>query len=78
VIPPAKTGRERSSKIAVMNTAHTKRGIRSIRSPSIRILMTVVIKFNAPKIEETPARWREKIARSTDGPAWAKLADSGG
>jgi len=30
---------------------------------------TVVIKFTAPKIEETPARWREKILKSTDAPA---------
>lgn len=32
----------------------------------------------APRIDEAPARWREKIARSTDGPAWAILWDSGG
>ena len=38
----------------------------------------VVIKFSAPKIEDMPARCREKIARSTEGPAWAKLADNGG
>lgn len=42
------------------------------------MLMTVVIKFNAPRIDETPARCREKIARSTDGPAWARLPDKGG
>jgi hypothetical protein len=30
---------------------------------------TVVIKLIAPKIDEAPARCREKIARSTDGPA---------
>jgi len=29
----------------------------------------VVIKFTAPKIDEAPAKWREKIAMSTDGPA---------
>lgn len=37
-----------------------------------------MIKFKAPKIDETPARCREKIARSTDGPAWAILPDRGG
>lgn len=40
--------------------------------------MTVVIKFNEPKIDDAPARWREKIARSTDGPEWAKFAANGG
>lgn len=56
VIPPARTGNESKSRIAVINTAHTNRGIRSIRSPSIRMLITVVIKLSAPKIDETPAR----------------------
>lgn len=42
------------------------------------MLTTVVIKFTAPRIEDTPARWREKIARSTEGPAWAILLARGG
>jgi hypothetical protein len=42
------------------------------------MLITVVIKFTAPKIEEAPARWREKMAKSTDGPAWAMFLDRGG
>lgn len=33
------------------------------------MLMIVVIKLIAPKIEDTPARCREKIARSTEAPA---------
>jgi len=37
-----------------------------------------VIKLTAPKIEEAPAKWREKIAKSTDGPAWAKFDERGG
>lgn len=36
------------------------------------------IKFTAPKIDLAPARWREKIAKSTDAPAWAILLDKGG
>ena len=59
-------------------TAHTKRGIRSSRIPSLRILMTVVIKLIEPRIDGAPARWREKIARSTDGPACAMFLDRGG
>jgi hypothetical protein len=33
------------------------------------MLITVVIKFTAPKIEEAPAKCNEKIAKSTEGPA---------
>lgn len=40
--------------------------------------MMVVIKLIEPRIEETPAKWSEKIARSTDAPAWARLPASGG
>jgi hypothetical protein len=36
------------------------------------------MKFSAPKIDEIPARWREKIARSTDGPACATFLERGG
>jgi len=36
------------------------------------------MKLSAPIIEETPAKWREKIARSTEGPAWAMLLANGG
>lgn len=38
----------------------------------------VVIKLIAPKIEDTPARCREKIARSTEAPAWARFPAKGG
>ena len=40
--------------------------------------MIVVIKLIAPKIEDTPARWREKIVKSTDAPAWARFPAKGG
>lgn len=33
------------------------------------ILIIVVMKLIAPKIEETPAKCSEKIVRSTDAPA---------
>ena len=69
VIAPAKTGKDNKSKIAVITTDHTKRGMRSIVIPLVRILMVVVMKFTAPKIEETPAKCSEKIAKSTDAPA---------
>lgn len=33
------------------------------------MLIIVVMKLMDPRIEETPARWREKIVRSTEAPA---------
>lgn len=66
---PARTGSDRRSRTTVIVTAHTNRGIRSNCKPCHRMLITVEIKFTAPKIDEAPAKWREKIARSTDGPA---------
>jgi len=42
------------------------------------MLIMVVIKLMAPRIEEIPARWREKMVRSTDAPAWARFPDKGG
>jgi hypothetical protein len=40
--------------------------------------MVVEMKFTAPRIEDTPARCNEKIARSTDAPAWAIPLARGG
>jgi hypothetical protein len=42
------------------------------------MLIIVVMKLIAPRIEAAPARCREKIARSTDGPEWARFLASGG
>ncbi|MCI3311067.1 hypothetical protein MQA17_25320 [Escherichia coli] len=78
VIAPAKTGKDNRSKIAVIFTDHTNKGKRSNCIPRQRILITVVIKLTAPKIEDTPAKCNEKIAKSTDPPACAKLLAKGG
>lgn len=75
---PARTGSDNRRRIAVRNTAHTNRGIRSIVIPVARMFSTVLMKLTAPRIEDTPARWREKIPRSTEAPACAILADRGG
>lgn len=56
VMAPAKTGRDRRSKTAVIFTAQINRGIRSSCSPFHRMLTIVVMKFRAPKIEEIPAK----------------------
>jgi hypothetical protein len=42
--------------MAVIRTDQTKRGIRSIVIPVERMLIVVVIKFTAPKMEDTPAK----------------------
>lgn len=68
VIAPAKTGKDRRSKTAVINTAQANNGIRSKIIPKTRKFPKVLIKFTAPKIELTPAKCREKIAKSTDLP----------
>jgi hypothetical protein len=65
VIPPAKTGKAKSNKIAVIKTDHTNRGIFSKFNLGVRILIIVEIKLIAPRIEEIPATWREKIVKST-------------
>lgn len=56
VIAPARTGSERRSRIVVIKTAHTKRGIRSNRIPLIRQLKIVEIKLTEAIIDEAPAR----------------------
>jgi hypothetical protein len=62
---PAKTGRERRSKKAVMYTAQTNNGVRLAVIPGARIFVIVTIKLTAPKIEETPAKCNEYIEAST-------------
>jgi len=56
VIAPARTGRERRRRIAVRNTDQTNKGSWSQESPGARILMMVVMKLIAPRIEEAPAK----------------------
>lgn len=56
VIAPARTGRDRSNNKAVMKTDQTNKGIRSNVIEVGRILMIVVMKLIAPKIDEIPAK----------------------
>ena len=59
-------------------TDQTNKGTRSYVIPLTRIFINVVIKLIAPKIDETPAKWSEKIAKSTEDPEWEILEDKGG
>ena len=42
------------------------------------MLNIVVIKFEAPKIDEAPAKCNEKMARSIDIPGEPSFPDNGG
>ena len=68
VIAPAKTGSDNNNKKAVIKTAHPNNGVLCAVIPGALIFMIVTIKLIAPKIEETPARCKLKIAKSTAPP----------
>jgi len=78
VIAPANTGSDKSNKIVVINTDHTNKGICSKDISFGRIFIIVVIKLIEPKIEEIPAKWSEKIAKSTALPLCEMLLANGG
>lgn len=78
VMPAARTGSDNRRRTAVMRTDHTNKGVWYCDSAGGFMLMAVVMKLIAPRMEDTPARWREKMARSTEAPAWARLPASGG
>ena len=69
VIAPASTGSDRRSRRAVIATDHTNRGIRSGFMFFGFMLIVVEMKFTAPRMDDTPAKCKEKMARSTDAPA---------
>jgi hypothetical protein len=69
VIPPAKTGKDNSSKTAVIKTAQINKGILLKFIVTNLMFIIVTIKFIAPKREEIPAKCRAKIIQSTELPA---------
>jgi len=78
VIAPASTGKERSKSTVVIKTAQANKGIASSTIPKARKLPRVLMKLMAPKMEDTPARCREKMAKSTAPPLWAIFLERGG
>ena len=78
MIAPAKTGRENNNKKEVTIIDHTNKGIRSKIIPLKRITKIVVIKLIDLRIEETPPRCKEKIAKSTEKSLWKDDLDKGG
>lgn len=78
VIAPARTGSDSNNRIIVNIIAQINSGIRSNSIPLDRILMMVEIKLIALIIDEIPARCKEKMARSVDGPLCIILLARGG
>src|ERR1039457_5941628 len=76
VMAPASTGSDRRSRKAVTRIDHTKSGILCSVMPGARMLKMVVMKLMAPRIEEAPARWIDRMAKSHAGPGWPEV-DSG-
>lgn len=56
MIPAARTGSESRSKIAVISTDQTNSGVWYCDRAGGFMLMAVVMKLIAPRIEETPAK----------------------
>lgn len=56
VMPAARTGRDNNRRTAVISTAQTNRGVWYCEIAGGFILIIVVIKLIAPKIEDTPAK----------------------
>jgi len=77
-ISPANTGNDNINKKAVINKAQTNKGNLCIDIPGALILNTVVIKFTVPKIDDTPAKCKLKMAKSTEPPEWKPILDNGG
>lgn len=78
VIPAARTGSERRRSTAVISTAQTNKGVWYCEIAGGFMLIIVVIKLMAPRIDEIPAKCREKMVKSTEAPAWARLPARGG
>src|SRR6266436_449374 len=76
VMAPASTGSDSSSRNTVTRIDQTNSGILCRVMPGARMLKIVVMKLMAPRIDEAPARWIDRIAKSTAGPGWPEV-DSG-
>ena len=74
---PASTGSDRSSRNAVTRIDHTNSGILCSVMPGARMLKIVVMKLMAPRIEEAPARWIERMPKSIAGPGCPEVENGG-
>ena len=74
---PANTGRDNKRRKAVKKTDQAKRDMSSRDKPAPRIFEMVTIKLMAPRIEDTPARCNDKIAKSTEEPGCPRVERGG-
>ena len=65
---PANTGKDNNSSIAVTKIAHTNNGNLCKDIPGALMFNTVVMKLIAPNKDETPAKCKLNMAKSTDPP----------
>ena len=77
VMAPARTGSDKSNRNTVTRIDQTNSGILCSVMPGARMLKIVVMKLMAPRIDEAPARWIDRMAKSMAGPGWP-VVDSGG
>jgi len=75
---PANTGKASNNKTAVIRTDQTNSGMESKLIVDDRMFKIVVMKLIAPRMEDAPAKWRLKIARSTENPEWKRFPARGG
>jgi hypothetical protein len=77
-IAPANTGNANNNNIAVIKIAHTNKGNLCKDIPLVLIFNVVLIKLMAPNKEDTPAKCKLKIAKSTEPPECACIPAKGG
>ena len=70
MIAPANTGNDNNNNIAVIKIAHTNKGNLCKDIPLVLKFKVVLIKLIAPSKEDTPAKCKLNIAKSTEPPEW--------
>ena len=75
---PANTGNANNNNIAVIKIDHTNKDTLCKLIPFALIFKAVVMKFIAPNNEDTPAKCKLKIAKSTEAPEWDTILANGG
>src|SRR6202158_227775 len=68
VTAPASTGITAISREAVISQVHTNSGMSNSVIPGARMFTMVTMTLMAPRIEEAPIRWIEKISIGKDAP----------
>ena len=64
--------------MAVTNIDHTNNGNLCIPIPLVLIFIAVQMKFIAPNNDDTPAKCKENIVKSTEPPECDCIPDNGG